>query len=163
MEIRKVQPTDDVQEISRIYALSWKTAYQGIIPQGYLDGLEEGRWAAALSADLWQSYVAVVDGNMVGTYAICPARDEQMPHWGELVSLYLLPEYLKKGYGKAMLKNAIAELTALKYKQIYLWVLEDNLRARNFYEQNGFIATNDAIQVNIDGKELQEMRYIYTI
>ena len=36
MEIREATPKD-VKDISRIHALSWKSAYKGIVPQAYLD------------------------------------------------------------------------------------------------------------------------------
>ena len=29
------------EEVSYIYAASWKTAYRGIVPQSYLDGLSQ--------------------------------------------------------------------------------------------------------------------------
>lgn len=61
------------------------------------------------------------------------------------------------------MKRAVEDLAALGYQQIYLWVLEENLKARSFYEQNGFSSTTDKVQVEIDGKELQEMRYIYAV
>lgn len=40
MEIRNAV-IDDVENISKIYAQSWKTAYKGIIPQSYLDDLKD--------------------------------------------------------------------------------------------------------------------------
>ena len=56
MEIRKVKRTDDFYVISRIYALSWKTAYRNIVPQKYLDELSEDRWYIVLKDS---SYSAV--------------------------------------------------------------------------------------------------------
>lgn len=46
------------------------------------------------------------------------------------------------------------------YSKIYLWVLEDNQRARRFYESMGFQANGDRIVQNIGGKNLVEVRYI---
>ena len=44
MEIRLINKNDDKKAISRIYEESWKTAYNGIIPQDYLESIPEGRW-----------------------------------------------------------------------------------------------------------------------
>ena len=49
MEIRKAT-IDDVKAISRIHALSWKSAYKGIVPQAYLDELKEDFWVQAFEA-----------------------------------------------------------------------------------------------------------------
>ena len=37
MVIRRLTPSDDIDHVSRVYARSWKAAYQGIVPQEYLD------------------------------------------------------------------------------------------------------------------------------
>ena len=44
---------------------------------------------------------------------------------------------------------------------MFLWVLEENLGARHFYEKEGFSATDDDLNDNIGGKDLREIRYIY--
>lgn len=98
-----------------------------------------------------------------GTSSICPARDEKMPDWGEIISIYLLPEYFGKGFGKPLLDNSISALYTSGLKNIYLWVLEENIRGRKFYEKNGFLLTSDRAPINIDGKELIEIRYALCI
>ncbi len=40
-----------------------------------------------------------------------------------------------------------------------LWVLEDNHRARKFYEKNGFIHSEEFIVDNIGGEEIREVLY----
>lgn len=163
MEIRKVTQTDDFDAISRIYALSWKAAYKGIVSQQYLDELPETRWSDTLSSGQWDSFVVIDDGKYVGTSAICPAREEAMNGWGEIATTYLLPECFGKGYGKPLLDAAVSELVKSGHNKIYLWVLEDNVRARAFYEKNGFAPTSDKTQINVDGEDLMVIRYIYEI
>ena len=163
MEIRQTTPQDDFDEISRIYALSWKTAYRGIVPQHYLDELAETQWSSVLRGGRLHSFVAVEDQAYIGTFSVCAARDAAMSGWGEIVSIYLLPEYFGKGYGEPLLEKAVAELEKLGYDKIYLWVLEQNMRARRFYEKNGFSQTQDNITLEIGGKSLIETRYIRNI
>lgn len=163
MEIRKTTQSDDFDAISRIYAVSWKTAYQGIVPQQFLEELSETSWSDKLSSNQWDSLVVIIDGKYIGTSSVCPARDEALQGWGEIISIYLLPDCFGKGYGKSLLDAAISELAKLGYSKIYLWVLEENMRARAFYERNGFAPTSDKISMDIGGKDLTEMRYIYSI
>lgn len=160
MLIREVSKTDDFTAIANIYAASWRAAYKGIVPQEYLDALRADHWAATLRGDSFYSFVAMDGNRYVGTASVAPSRDEKMPGWGELVSIYLLPEYLGEGYASPLLREALSALAYRKYEDVYLWVLEENRRARRFYEKYGFHANGDTIQANIGGKELTEVRYI---
>ena len=61
------------------------------------------------------------------------------------------------------MKSVIAELKKLGYEDVFLWVLEENERARRFYENFGFVPTDDFLDDNIGGRDLREVRYIYEI
>lgn len=161
MEIRVATPADDFEAISRIYARSWKAAYKGIVPQDYLDELPETRWAGFLNQRPESTLVLLEDGRYIGTSGFGAARDDARPGWGEVFSIYLLPEYFGKGYGKPLLSGALDALHGQGFKQVYLWVLEENARARAFYEKCGFWPTEDRMTLEIGGKELTEMRYAY--
>ena len=43
MEIRRFSKTDSVEDISKVYAESWREACKGIVPQDNLDTLEDNR------------------------------------------------------------------------------------------------------------------------
>ncbi len=160
MNIRLATPQDDFTAISRIYALSWKSAYQGIVLQAYLSQLPEDRWAPMLAQRPGDQLVALSNGKYVGTSCIGPGRDPAFADWGEIVSLYLLPEAMGLGHGKLLLAEALLELQNRGFAKVYLWVLKENARARAFYERNGFRPTTDRLSLDIGGKKLQEMRYI---
>ena len=66
-----------------------------------------------------------------------------------------------EGYGNLLLKKCIGDLKNLGYDKILLWVLEDNLRARKFYENNGFVCSYEYLNDNIGGKKLREVMYTY--
>ena len=163
MNIQKVTETDDFNAIGEIYAQSWKTAYQGIVPQDYLDGLAGSRWAKVLGDNKYDAYVIMEDGKYIGTSSICAARDEKMVGWGEIISIYLLPEYFGKGYAEPLFKCAINALGEKGHTNIYLWVLKGNIRAQKFYEKHGFQKNGDTSLVEIAGEELEDIRYIKSI
>ncbi len=160
MEIRYIVPADDRMAVSKIYEESWKYAYKGIIPQNYLDSIPEGRWAPNLDNPGWKTLVCMDAGRIVGTSSFCESRFQQFHGWGEIVSIYLLPNFMGKGYGKLLLETAVSELKSLGYKDIFLWVLEENIKARLFYERFGFTPTKDYLNDHIGGKDLREIRYV---
>lgn len=147
--------------LSRVYEESWKYAYKGMIPQSYLDSIPKGRWAKNVDDPRWHTLLCVDDGEIVGTSSFCRSRFEAYPDWGEIVSIYLLPGHIGKGCGKALISAAITELRKLGYANIFLWVLEENARARRFYEHFVFEQTDAFLKDTIGGKELREIQYVY--
>ncbi|MDO0824126.1 GNAT family N-acetyltransferase [Desulfosporosinus nitroreducens] len=166
MEIRKAS-LDDVKKISCIHALSWKSAYKEIIPQTYLDELKEDYWVSAFTTWIKDNILTVQliseNGSAVGCVAYGKSRDNCLPDWGEIVSIYLLPEYFGKGYGSKLLNSALLDLKQSGYQNIYLWVLKNNQRARHFYEKYGLQCTTDECVCEIMRKELIDIRYIISL
>ncbi|MBR6115064.1 MAG: GNAT family N-acetyltransferase [Oscillospiraceae bacterium] len=161
MEIRYLTASDDRKAISRIYEESWRSAYRGIIPQDYLDAIPEGRWAGSADIPGWHTMVCVENGAFIGTSSFCRSRFDRYPDAGEVISIYLLPEYTGRGYGGELLNAVLGELHRQGFKDVFLWVLEENTRARRFYEKNGFSCTDEYLDARIGGKALREVRYAY--
>ncbi len=163
LEIRLFNETDDIDDVSRIYALSWKKAYRGIIPDDYLDSIPETRWSSRLLPKAKRLALAVRDGEIVGASTYEGARDEAMDSWGEIISLYMLPSYYRQGIGTKLFSFVINELVSEGFNSIYLWVLEDNRTARDFYEKNGFTFNGDITADNIGGRAVNEVRYVFKV
>ncbi len=159
MEIRYITKDDDPLEISKIYESSWKYAYKGIIPQGYLDSIPTGQWANSINKVGLNSLVLIECGRIIGTASFCKSRWEKYGDHGEVVSIYFLPDYIGKGYGRLLLNKCIEELKKCGFNKVLLWVLEENHRARKFYEKNGFIYSEVFMVDNIGGKEIRELLY----
>ena len=58
----------------------------------------------------------------------------------EIEKLFVEPQFQNMHIGQALLDYAVTELNAS-----WLWVLEYNIRAKNFYKRNGFEPTGDKI------------------
>ncbi len=161
MEVRYITSTDDRMAISEIYEESWKCAYKDIIPQSYLDSIPRGRWASNIDNQDRKTLICVDNDKIVGTSSFCKSRFEQFQGWAEIISIYLLPDYIGKGYGKLLMESALLKLKRQGYENVFLWVLEENIRARDFYTKFGFMLTDDFLEDNIGGKDLREVRYVY--
>lgn len=158
MTIRPILPTDDPMAVSRVYEESWKTAYRGILPDAYLDGIPSGQWANDRPSFCT---LLLLDGSdVVGVSTVCPSRFPDWPDWGEVVSLYLRPAYMDKGHGGPLLEAAVDTLRQQGFDRVFLWVLEENARARHFYEKHGFTCSGSAREDEIGGKPVREMQYI---
>lgn len=163
VEIRPVLNTDDWLAISHVYEQSWKHAYRGIIPDTWLARIPSGQWANGLKAPDRLSLLLIEDGKICGSASYSHARMEEMKGYGEIISIYLLPEMMHKGYGYQLMQAVISALYDIGYQKVYLWVLEENKNARRFYERFGFVQ-KDWRQMDIyDGKEVAELMYVYEI
>jgi len=57
-------------------------------------------------------------------------------------------------------KAAMQELHNMGYLRQYLWVLTDNIRAKKFYEKNGFRSSGETRQIKILNCLLSETKYV---
>ena len=157
--IRYINENDDRNKISSVYEQSWKTAYRGKVPDDYLDSIPAGRWASKVDNPSWHTLVCLEDGQIIGTSSFCKSRFNVFEGYGEIISIYLLPEYVGKGCGRQLMERALSELRKQGYTKAFLWVLEENNRARAFYEKMGFTISDKSIESNIGGKDLKEVSY----
>ncbi len=129
----------EADETARLYVRSWQAGYKGLLPQYYLDLLSPERWKDSF-AGLPGSFVLTEGGVIAGHSCARPAADEKMPGWGEVYTLYVLPEYWGRGFGTALLDNSVRWLKNQGFDRIYLWRWDGNVRARRLYEKYGLHA-----------------------
>ena len=116
-------------------------------------------WNKMLFDNINSHYVITLDDVIIGFLTISVARDNDLKDsFYELVGLYLNPEYVAKGYGKQAMDWIKKEIKSRGYDKISLWVLEENNRARRFYEKAGFVSDGEAKPSGL--ADTQEVRYI---
>lgn len=72
---------------------------------------------------------------IIGTAGFRKSRWEKNSDYGEIVSIYFLPDYIRKRYGRLLLNKCIEELKQYWFSKVLLWVLEDNHRAKKFIKK----------------------------
>ncbi len=156
----------DSEGISRVHTRSWQSAYRGLLPDEWLDALRwqdrKVRWDAILTSEKKRHvYVATnSQREIVGFASSGPSRDEDIDQERvhELYAIYLSPESWGKGIGTALL-NVIMKEVPKTATRLELWVLEENFSGRRFYESKGFILDGATKLAEIDGHQLEEVRY----
>ena len=147
-----------------VHALSWKSAYRGIVPDDYLDAIDVDVWAERHRLSMEEdpegfvSFVAEMGGEIVGWALGGPNRDPAMGLSGELFTIYLLPEYLRRGIGRKLISAVAGSLQASGLKSMVVWVLAENRPARRFYEALGGSYVTER-EHSIGGVSLMEVAY----
>ena len=163
MDVRSATVAD-AEAIERVRVHGWRAAYRHVYPADDLDALpvDASRWAQRLAAppDGWSIVVGDEGGRVVGFAAVGPSRDED--GGGELYAIYVDPADWSTGAGRALLARA-EELLRADYDEATLWVLEENPRARRFYEAFGWTADGGRKAVERLGVRAPEVRYRKTL
>ncbi len=166
ISLRHPRP-DDAAGVATVHVRSWREAYQGQVPQGYLDSLStaarEASWRRRLEMappteqPFW---VAEVEGHIVGFVATGPSRDDDAPSGtAEVYALYVDPECWDKGIGTNLLDHAVRDLRRHGYQDATLWCLASNQQARNFYERAKWRFDGVTKRESFGGAEMEEVRY----
>lgn len=155
---------NDAVVLAEIHTRSWKAAYKGIIPDETLDDItvekRQKYFERALTEKQEEDAIIFKDGKAVGFICIGKCGDKDKPDtFGEIWGLYLLPEYWNMGIGTELTNWGINELRNRKYNKVTLWVLEENINARKFYEKLGFGHDGTVEEIVIGGKRLKKYRY----
>jgi len=163
LTIRPMTADDDFAAVAQVYTDSWKHAYRGLVPQRYLDKLRPESWIGLLKANPEANLIALLDGQVIGTVFLTFARDEQREGYGEIVSLYLLPEHVGKGYGRQLWQAAIEHCRQQGLSGVCLWVLSENVHARQFYQRMGMQPSGRSKTEAIGGEMLPLSEYILSL
>jgi GNAT superfamily N-acetyltransferase len=129
---------DDADPIAAVHVKTWQAAYAGVMPQGFLDGLDvAGRtamWRRAIGVGrppggifLAEARGELVGFASVGTYRLPEGGVD--PTVGEIFAIYVAPEHWSTGAGYALMRAAVDHLTEHGLREIRLWVLADNPRS----------------------------------
>lgn len=167
MTIRRAT-TADAQAIAEVHVHSWQWAYRGLLPDDYLDSLSSTldlrveAHARRLADDATEerTWVAEQESRIVGFACTGPSRDpDASTRTGAVGAIYLQRGAAGKGVGAALFTHAIRDLWRRGYEQATLWVLENNVRARRFYETAGWIDDGTTKTENWPDVVLHEVRY----
>jgi ribosomal protein S18 acetylase RimI-like enzyme len=161
----RVAEAADAAEIADVHVRSWQEAYEGIVPEAYLAGLDPAararQWSDHLRRgpeDQVSTWVALSGGHVVGFVSYGPARDEDASRGDrEIYSIYLEPGAWGHGVARDLMRTVLGEIGA--HTRVTLWVLAENDRARHFYRRHGFQADGVERLDEVGGAELLEVRY----
>ncbi|ONK10321.1 GNAT family N-acetyltransferase [Streptomyces sp. MP131-18] len=179
IEIREMTP-GDTEGVARARIQGWRHAYRGLVPQDYLDGMRPELFAAMLRAaapgEPADRVHLVADARGTGVIGWAhpgayrpdehvdkrpgrPQEEAEEGSCGELYALYLVPEFIGTGVGRALLDSSLRWLAGRGHRRLRLWVLRDNVMGRRFYDRVGLVADGAVRTDVIAGMPVNEVRY----
>jgi ribosomal protein S18 acetylase RimI-like enzyme len=158
-EIRAATRTD-ADGITDVQVASWRAGYAHVFPDSvlYADDFESSRrafwnsWRFAPGHRISIALETDDDGGerVVGFSSYGPERERARGFTGrgEIWAFYVHPDRWGSGAAAELMEHVEQRLQAEGFATAVLWVLEDNPRARRFYERHGWAATG--IAANFD-------------
>jgi GNAT superfamily N-acetyltransferase len=165
---------EDVDEIVRIQADTWATAYADLVPTAAIAQLRSPEahraWADAVQAGGDHRVLVAMEG--AWTVGFCAATRATAPEgalpqsaptmgpeaWAEISALLVEPRWGRRGHGGKLLATAARHLRAAGARYGLAWVPETDLASRGFYARAGWEA-DGAVRVLDTGEgELREVR-----
>ena len=150
----------DADGITDVQVASWRAGYAHVFPESvlYADDFDSSR------RTMWNNWrftpghrVVVVteedaQGNerVIGFCSFGPERERARGFTGrgEVWAFYLHPERWGSGAAAELMDHVEQRLKSEGFATVVLWVLDDNPRARRFYERHGWAPTG--IAANFD-------------
>ena len=128
---------DDAEAGARLHIACWREVYGPLTEAALLEShlgdlpLWVQRWRRGIEEGP-PRVLAVANDEPVGFGVAGPARHAEAPVGMELHAIYLRASWHGTGVGPALLDRVLGDTAA------YLWVHEENRRARSFYRRHGF-------------------------
>jgi GNAT superfamily N-acetyltransferase len=165
-QIRVATP-EDAEAIARVHLQSWQTAYRGILPDSYLDGLMAAypkrveRWRAGLQKPEPAGTVTFLASapEAIGFATAGFERKGRTDFRGELYAIYLLGAHRGRGLGTRLFERCVEHLRSLNLDTMIVWVIKDN-PWRSFYEaMGGTVVPGARIEAVIGDAPVVEVAY----
>jgi GNAT superfamily N-acetyltransferase len=145
VEIRRAR-LDDAAAIAEVHVRTWQAAYEHVFGAERLAGIDvagrEGLARRFAADDEYDAFVAEEDGRIVG-FVACGLAEEEADQ-RELFAIYVLPDSWGSTAASGLMRAALDAMRARGAPDAMLWVLDDNPRARRFYEREGWRADGSA-------------------
>ena len=165
-DIRAAQ-APDADTIAALHATSWRRHYRGALSDAYLDGPVEAErlavWRQRFERPANGQVVLVAerDGALLGF--VCFFLDHDI-HYGSLIdNLHVVREAHGQGVGRLLMRHAGQTMAdASPGSPAYLYVLQQNRAAQQFYDRLGGTVAESRRLVEPDRSEVAVFRYVWS-
>lgn len=162
----KIAEYSDYEQIAQLHARSWRSHYQGILGDDYLqhDVLEErlGIWQARLiNPPFNQHVVLLLEGGLLCGF-ICAFGNHDFERGTLIDSLHVDDNYRGRAIGTQLLSEITVWLEQyFPNNGVYLEVMEKNQQAVDFYEHIGGEQTTKRLWNAPCGHQVDELIYAW--
>jgi GNAT superfamily N-acetyltransferase len=150
----------DVDRIAVVYNAAARAGWEHFIPGVREMDVSADAFASRFEAGGTETFVAVIDGEVVAFAHVVTPSTEPIANAGELDMLYAHPKVWGQGVGRALLATSVDRLRAVGCSIGVLWTAEANDRPRRIYETAGWRPDGIRRTRVWRGTVFEELRYL---
>jgi ribosomal protein S18 acetylase RimI-like enzyme len=163
--IIRLSTPEDAAGIAHVRLNSWRTTYQGLVPESMLNHQSHERamqnWSERLANPNNVVYVAATEtGDIVGYGYGGRERTHVDKYDCEIYALYLLKDFQRKGLGKGLICHLVAAFIQRGWHSMTISALATNTPACDFYLHIGGRAIGKNV-LKTDEGDLEETTFGY--
>ena len=132
----------DSEALARVHVESWKSTYQGLVPNEYLNSLDLSARASDFRewfrdpGDRFLLAAFTRENELVGFASGGKEREDPEPQTGEIYALYILKEHQRRGIGRMLFSACLEKIQERGFGRLVLYTLAENPH-RGFYASLG--------------------------
>lgn len=156
----------DIKGIAALHTKSWRQNYRGALSDKFLDHEAQAErlnvWESRLKKSSPNQHVIVAEyvNEIVGF--VCLFFNQSKEYGTLLDNLHVSATMQRKGIGYRLMNLAAKEIQHyLSDSNMYLWVLEQNLKAIEFYEALGGEKVETVEEMDIGDRPVIKSRYYW--
>ena len=155
--VRTATP-EDVDEIQRLQATTWRIAYAELVPPAALERLAgvdaRQTWLAAVTAGPGHHVLVATESTWTVGFCAATVLDDV----GEIGALLVEPRWGRRGHGGRLLAAAAERLREDGASSGVAWVPEADEVSRRFYAAAGWEPDGTVRVLDAGDRELRELR-----
>lgn len=128
VRLRPAEPAD-ADEVAEIWRVGWRDGHLGYVPDELLVARTDESFGVRAAQRVDDTVVAIVDEAVAGFIMVVDDEVEQV---------YVSAPHRGTGVAAVLLAEAERIVASSGYEQAWLAVVAGNIRARRFYERNGW-------------------------
>jgi len=149
----KAAISSDLPVLAKVYDTAWRHTLAPFADPEFLSSRSPAHHEKRFLKDLSEGaglYLALWEDVPCGMLMLYPQENQ-------LAKVYLLPVYQGKGIGRTLVEFALGTLPG---KEVFLWAMNYNEKARKFYEHIGFRSSGEEVVID-PASGLTQIKYIY--
>lgn len=164
-KIRKAT-VEDIDSLIMFHTTSWENSYSDFFSKNFIKNLKSkknlDKKRKNFENDIQHNkfieiFIAESENKIIGLLILSYSSINNISY-GEIKALYVLSNLKYQGIGSKLLEHGIKIFKKKKCRCIFLWVLEKNITARNFYEKKFFVNTKE--RQNFSDENVSVIKYL---
>ena len=156
---------EDATRVGQLHLASWRVTYVNELSQGFRDEQDAATWEADWRSQIAGGLLVILaeerEGSALDGFVACgPPRGSTSPLGGwEIYNLHTAPGRYGSGIGTSLFNAAANRGRQQGARQLFLWVVKTNTKARAFYEAKGMRLDGGEQEHRVGDETLYEVRY----